>query len=137
QFEDRLDGADGGHLRRLRIVESQKIAVAGAPDTTQPAALGNLTDQGPKIAKRMAADRVPPEQVAGKGRFDEIDDYDRLGDDLRHPFGVTHKHRHHASRFIRRNSTSPTRANWRDSLAPAWAKRSVGIRSSATCEMTI
>src|SRR6266478_6570438 len=67
QFEHRLDGADGGHFSRSRIVESEKIAITGAPQTTQPAAFPDLADQGPKIAKRMAADRVPSKQVAGEG----------------------------------------------------------------------
>src|SRR6516165_12094266 len=51
QLEHCLDGADSGHLRRLRIVKGEKITVPGAPDATQPAAFANLTDQGSKIAK--------------------------------------------------------------------------------------
>src|SRR6516164_1523800 len=46
QLEHRLDGADGGHLGGLRVVEREKIAVAGAPHTTEPADPANLTDQG-------------------------------------------------------------------------------------------
>src|SRR5437870_3100008 len=65
QFEHGLDGADRSHLSRLRVEESKKITVTGAPHTTQPTDLANLTDQRSKIAQRMAADRVPSEQVAG------------------------------------------------------------------------
>src|SRR5262249_23378244 len=134
QFEHGLDGADSGHPGGLRIVESQEITITGAPHASQPAAPADLTDQGSKITKRMATDGVPPEQVAGECRFNEINYNDRFGDDLRQLFGIARGHcwtLYSPRSFRRRNSTSPTPLNERDSLAPARVRESLGIRSSA------
>src|ERR1700730_7760072 len=84
QFEHGLNRTQGRLLGRLRVMEGQEIAVPRAPQTAQPAALPDLADQRPQIANGLAANRIPAKQIARQGRFDEIDEDDGFGSDLRH-----------------------------------------------------
>ena len=74
-------------------MECEQVTVPGALQAAKPPVHADLTDQRPEIAQRLAPDRIPAEQIAGQGRFHQVDNNDGLGDHLGQRCGIVGGHR--------------------------------------------